>query len=243
MSNYKAVVFDLYGTLLDIRTDEEKDSLWRRLAYFYSAKGADYTQDEIEQDYKRFVKEEQTLIMDVEYPDIDILKVFQRLFVEKEIRVDMRTVKETATLFRMLSLDYVKPYEHAIDLLELLKKSSCKVILLSNAQRAFTEDELKATGIIGYFDSIYISSDYLASKPEPKFFKAMLDREGLDADDCLFIGNDHRTDIKGAVIQGMDSVYMHTNCSPDLVPEEIGCNYRVDSGKIQDVIEIIKANL
>ena len=35
--------FDLYGTLVDIRTDERKLSLWRGVAEFYSVCGAPYT--------------------------------------------------------------------------------------------------------------------------------------------------------------------------------------------------------
>ena len=31
---YETCIFDLYGTLVDIRTDEEKEELWERLAFF-----------------------------------------------------------------------------------------------------------------------------------------------------------------------------------------------------------------
>ena len=40
MYMYKNFFFDLYGTLVDIRIDEQKPSLWRNLAEFYSLCGA-----------------------------------------------------------------------------------------------------------------------------------------------------------------------------------------------------------
>ena len=33
---YETCIFDLYGTLVDIRTDEEKPGLWEKLALFYA---------------------------------------------------------------------------------------------------------------------------------------------------------------------------------------------------------------
>ena len=33
---YDTCIFDLYGTLVDIHTDEEQEELWERLALFYA---------------------------------------------------------------------------------------------------------------------------------------------------------------------------------------------------------------
>ncbi len=41
MKNYQNYIFDLYGTLLDIRTDEDDPLLWDRMAALYSCCGAD----------------------------------------------------------------------------------------------------------------------------------------------------------------------------------------------------------
>jgi len=40
---YENYIFDLYGTLVDIHTDEEDESLWKALAEYYGKYGADYT--------------------------------------------------------------------------------------------------------------------------------------------------------------------------------------------------------
>ena len=40
---YRSFIFDLYGTLADVHTDEDRLSLWTEMAAMYAAWGADYT--------------------------------------------------------------------------------------------------------------------------------------------------------------------------------------------------------
>lgn len=55
---FKNYIFDLYGTLIDINTDEWSDDLWEKMALFYSYKGAKYTGKEFHKEYNRLCKEE-----------------------------------------------------------------------------------------------------------------------------------------------------------------------------------------
>ena len=48
---YENYIFDLYGTLVDIHTDEEKTELWEKLAQFYGYYGAVYTAEELKNAY------------------------------------------------------------------------------------------------------------------------------------------------------------------------------------------------
>lgn len=49
---YDTCIFDLYGTLVDIRTDEDKAELWERLSLFYAYYGAKYAPDELKRSYR-----------------------------------------------------------------------------------------------------------------------------------------------------------------------------------------------
>ena len=42
----KNYIFDLYGTLVDIQTDEYKDLIWKRMASYMTSQGAVYAPDE-----------------------------------------------------------------------------------------------------------------------------------------------------------------------------------------------------
>ena len=44
---YQNYILDLYGTLVDIHTDESKASLWKKIAVYFSAQGAAYTGKEL----------------------------------------------------------------------------------------------------------------------------------------------------------------------------------------------------
>ena len=44
---YKNYVFDLYGTLIDINTDEWSIELWEKMAVYYGYMGAIYTAEEL----------------------------------------------------------------------------------------------------------------------------------------------------------------------------------------------------
>mgnify|MGYP006958735484 CR=1 FL=1 len=53
--DYENYVFDLYGTLVDIHTDEEPGSIWEKLAMFYGYYGAHYSAKELKCRYKKLV--------------------------------------------------------------------------------------------------------------------------------------------------------------------------------------------
>ncbi len=238
---YKAIVFDLYGTLLDIHTDEKDVTFWRKLTYQFASHGAIYSFEELQSTYGALVQSalDKAIRNGADFPDFDVLKIFKKLYKMKGISTSTRLLNETARVFRFLSLDYVKPYAGAVELLELLQSKGLKIILLSNAQASFTNFELKAVGIYRYFDAVYLSSDYLLSKPSEQLFSKLLMKENLLAHECLFIGNDHTTDILGATTVGMDSLYLQTNCSPTDVPATLSSKWRIDSGNLYEVHDII----
>ena len=59
---YKNYLFDLYGTLVDINTDEWCDEIWDRMALIYTLSGAPYTGKELHENYDRLVQEEKKKI-------------------------------------------------------------------------------------------------------------------------------------------------------------------------------------
>ena len=51
MKEYKNYLFDLYGTLVDIHTDEEDDLLWKRMSVLLAMNGVFYTADALKEKY------------------------------------------------------------------------------------------------------------------------------------------------------------------------------------------------
>ena len=56
---YQNYIFDLYGTLVDIHTDENKASVWNKAAVYFSAQGASYSGKELKVRYAALIAEEE----------------------------------------------------------------------------------------------------------------------------------------------------------------------------------------
>ena len=239
---YKNYLFDLYGTLIDINTDEWQKELWQKLSILYMYKGAKYTADEIAKDYGRFVDEEKTRVRKrhPEYTQIDIKieKVFRELFKQKGVKVTKRDIAEICTAFRCFSTVYIKLYDGVLDLLNTLNAKGKNIYLLSNAQRGFTENELNMFGLTEYFDGIVISSDEECSKPDKHYYDIIIDRYNLDRSKTIMIGNDYISDIKGAKDAGLSSLYIHQSISPE-IKGRLVADYKVMDGDVHKIKELI----
>lgn len=219
-SIYTAVFFDLYGTLCDIRTDETRPSLWRAFAAYAALCGADWAPGALRARTLALCEEETHALaaasgLDEEDVEIDLMRVFARLFAEKGAAVSDERLADTALFFRALS--YRRPprlMKGAVETLSALRRSGCGVYLLSNAQRCFTLSELRRLGLDDRFDGIFLSSDYGCKKPSPVFFRAALDRAGRKPEEVLMVGNDMGSDVAGAHALGMPSRYLHSRISP-----------------------------
>ncbi len=222
--DYEAYVFDLYGTLVDIHTEENSAQLWEKLALFYGYYDARYTPQELRECYEALVKAKEanlksTLEKDPSYaheasPEIEITEVFAELFRKKGVLPETELAVHTGQFFRILATEYVKVYPGTEAMLENLRAAGKKIYLLSNAQRIFTAYEMHVLDIAKYFDRILISSDYKTKKPDPRFFDILIESCRLDIAKSLFVGNDSKTDIAGAKNAGMDAFYVHSNISP-----------------------------
>lgn len=228
MKDYRNYIFDLYGTLVDIRGDEADRKLWKHMSLFYGYYGAKYEPEEMHRTYlalidakdKQLRGEYAVKYAHESHPEILYEEVFRELYTGRGVEPDGQLVLHTAQMFRACSVKYVRLYAHAHELLTALKEAGKNVYLLSNAQRIFTEYELRYLGIYDLFDGIQISSDCGCKKPDERFFQILLERFDLKAEESLMIGNSMEDDIAGAVRVGMDSFYIHSALSSKLTEEE-----------------------
>ena len=185
---YRNFIFDLYGTLVDIHTNETKPSLWKRLALFYSFQGASCTGTELRRRYRQLEATARTAPSPYTCPEICAADIFQTLYIEKGIQPTQELLTATGQFFRIESLHTLQCYPATIGTLHKLHAAGCGVYLLSNAQRIFTEYELRSLGLWELFDGILISSDEGCCKPDPAFFQILFKRYHLSAGiDCCYI--------------------------------------------------------
>lgn len=215
---YRDCIFDLYGTLVDIHTDEASSALWADMAAWYSQRGAAYHPEQLQSSYLWAVTQAGGSFggdTHESYPEIRLELVFQQLFQERGVSAGMEQAAAAGRQFRELSTEYIRLYSGAKELLGSLRAHGLGVWLLSNAQSMFTMWELERLGLTAYFDGIYLSSDYGVKKPDRRFFQALLQERGIAPGTAVMIGNDGVCDVQGAKSVGLATLYIHSNLSPN----------------------------
>lgn len=249
MKRYKNYIFDFYGTLVDIVTDENKLELWEKLAAIYHSFGCTYGARQLRSAFQETASEAELDLIRIspyQYVEIDLEKVFIQLLTDEKYRrptqmapADLKTFGQmVATVFRVLSREKLEAYTNTLSTLARLKDEGARLFILSNAQRVFTQAEIEIMGCAAFMEQIYISSDYRIKKPEPEFLQGVLDENQLDPAETVFVGNDLTSDIAIAQALGLDSVLINTfPYSPDEIAayQEKGWQFEI----IEDISELV----
>lgn len=237
---YDNYVFDLYGTLIDIRTDEERYGFWRSISNLLKKDSIDKTPAVLREEYRREI-DKQFENSKYQYPEADVMKAFAMM---SEGKLNDEELKNFAWKFRQKSTSLLKLYDGVTELLDMLKKENRKIILLTNSQRCFTMPELQLLGIEDCFDSIFISSDYGVRKPDMDFWNIMLWEIGIDPARSIMIGNDYEADLSTAKTLGLDTAYIHQAISPELNEDVLSkieqCTYKIMDGSVKKLAEYLK---
>ena len=213
---YTDLVFDLYGTLVDIHTEED-DRVWEKTAFYFGFYGAHYTGTELKAAFQSAMRAREARAgQSYEcFPDLPFEETMADLFRAKGVVENADALGiNAAQLFRISSLDYIRLYPHALEALAKLRKAGYRLWLLSNSQAIFTAYELRLLGLGEQLDGIYLSSNYKCRKPDLRFYQALIEDRNLDVSKTMMIGNDRQTDIAGAKAAGMATLYMHTDLTP-----------------------------
>ena len=84
--NYTDLIFDLYGTLVDIHTEED-DTVWEKTALYFGYYGARYTGPELEEAFRSAMAQKKARAgQNYEcFPDLPFEPVMAQLFREKGV--------------------------------------------------------------------------------------------------------------------------------------------------------------
>ena len=162
--------------------------------------------------------------------------MFVKLYKEKGVKVNKQLIKDSMIAFRAITMEKLRLFPGAVELLAGLKAAGKKVYLLSNAQTSFTYPEMKALGITEYFDDIFFSSDLEVKKPSAKFYEALFEKHGLKKEESVMVGNDRWADVQGALDFGIEAIYLDTEQSTPFEGRLPKGSVQVD--KLVDILEL-----
>lgn len=216
----RAVLFDVNGTLVNIRTDDGTRRVFRAAAHFLTYQGIHLHRDEVRDLYfglmkKRLGGSRQRY---PEYDAVDIWRTIIDVHRTEFTAVLPRAKLEQMPLFlaemtRGMSRRKLRLYPHAREVLDVLHRLY-PLAIVTDAQSAYVRGELHKVGLLNYFNTIVISGDHGYCKPDPRLFRIALDQLGVTSEHALYVGDNPHRDIRGARQIGMTTVLF----SPSPVP-------------------------
>jgi putative hydrolase of the HAD superfamily len=133
--------------------------------------------------------------------------------------------------------NYWLPFEGVHKVLAAFKGDSIGMGIISNWDHT-ARDILSATELEKYFDPIIISSEVGCMKPDPRIFLIALEKAGVMADDCVYIGDNYYDDAVGSRSVGMEALVV--NRFGNLGVEEIeDCSIIGHIAQIPEYVDII----
>ena len=222
MKAYKAVIFDLFGTLVDLPNyHENRDEMADIL-------GID--RDGLSTAWAEAMHD----LMTGSVPSIEsaLTHICRRLGVyprEEQIRASAR-----------LRLEYsrasIVPRRGVVETQAVLKEKGYKVGLISNCMEEVARfwDE---TPFATMFDAAVLSSEVGMAKPDPRIYALAAERLGVDAKDCLYVGDGSDGELSGAERAGMTAVLMRAPYD-EADGERLGWEGRRIS-RIAEVLELV----
>lgn len=196
MNTPRAIIFDLYGTLLEF---DQRAFLRDLLETFDKTR-------------KQIVREVLQQLLVRKYSlEAEALVDWCRV-----VGIDSPDAAQLALCDQILQkhIGGIRPLCSARTILAFLKRRGWKMGLLSNAAQPFTPP-LKAHGMDSFFDCISFSCETGLVKPNPACYLDICRKLGVLPEDCLFIGDSYKNDYLTPISLGMQALCIGRPSTPD----------------------------
>jgi putative hydrolase of the HAD superfamily len=208
----KGILFDLYGTLIDIETDESLDEIYRAIAHYLVYQGVYLHRGQVRERYYAIMRQQKDARGE-EYPEIDVEAIWNELLLQQGIKsgyIRGQQAKVIAHIYRGISRKRLRLYPNVKEVLNELQ-AHYQLALVSDAQPCFALPEIRAVGLESYFNPVIISSYYGFRKPDSRLFNKALDKMGISRSEVIAIGNDMFRDIYGAQLLDIGTIFFDSN--------------------------------
>jgi len=227
---YKAVIFDLFGTLVPNMSLSEHRAVLTRMAHALSAPPDDFAQLWFDT-----FNERSTGIF--QSPDDNVAYICRTLGVS----VNETQVKLATRIRFDYSVQSMVPRSDAIETLSHLKYEGCKTGLISDCS-AEVPAIWKDTPFVELIDVAIFSCSVGVKKPDPRIYQLTTNQLGIKPQECLYIGDGSSQELTGASQVGMHAVLLR-------LPDEDGTDaHRIDSeewhgptiSSLKDVLKLVR---
>jgi len=227
----KGIFFDLYGTLIDILTDEVDPWVYSNLSRYLSYRDIKIAPKELK---KNYFDEIQTQLKQSNetYPEVDVYKIFSSMMHRYGNKTYSKSaIVDTAVLFRSLTMRRFEVFQGVYEVLaSLLEKY--ELVLISDAQWVFTEPEMAILGLTPFFKFRILSSRFGFKKPDVRLFDMAMKKLMIRNEETVYIGDNPQKDLMGAKKAGMKFILFRSEFKP--------CNDFQPDRHFNDYSELLK---
>ncbi|MEW6107956.1 MAG: HAD family hydrolase [Nitrospirota bacterium] len=232
-----AVFFDLYGTLIDIKTDEYDPWVYTVLSKYLSYNSINVDADELKRAYFECIR--QYIDRSAEtYPEVDVYNVFSDIMNRYgSKRYSRQAVLDTILLFRSLTIRQFSVLDGLYDgIVSICKRF--KTAIISDAQWSFSEPEIQKLGLDHYFKIRIFSSRVGFKKPDTRMFTIAMEKLKARAEESVYIGDNPPKDLIGAKNAGLKFILFRNECKSynGFMPDACFNEYRDLSKILKEII-------
>ncbi|HEY33126.1 MAG TPA: HAD family hydrolase [Dehalococcoidia bacterium] len=227
---YKAVIFDLFGTLIDNFSAEEYFGVLREMASVLSAPEEEFTNLWLGTFDERATGLIKSLGANIDH-------VCQKL----NLLVDDRQVELAAQIRFDFETRSVIPRPDAIKVLSCLKSAGYKTGLVTDCSSELTT-MWEETPLAPLIDVPVFSCVAGIKKPDPRIYLLATEQLGVQPEECLYVGDGSSQELSGAASVGMSPVLIR-------VPSDESIHYyRIDAedwdgpsvSSLSEVLKLVK---
>ena len=195
--NYDAVIFDLFGTLVNIFRVDEHDQMTGRMAAALSAPADEFTKEWVNTFPQRVTGEFATTEENIRH----VAKTLKLKPTEVQ-------VQEARTIRWDFSKDSLQPKLHAIETLKDLREAGLKIGLISDCSSEIP-GLWNGTPLGPLFDSAIFSCTARIRKPDPRIYQLACNELEVQPKTCLYIGDGGSNELTGAQNVGMTPILLY----------------------------------
>lgn len=135
---------------------------------------------------------------------------------------------------------YLKPYDDTHPTIDALNNAGYRLGVVSDGLSIKQWEKLVRLGLSDSFDTVVVSEEVGATKPDPKIFEAGCERIGVESEYCMFIGDRLDADIAGANKVGMTSVRLLRGKYKDQKPQGLQEQADFEVRGLGEILNILK---
>ena len=191
---YKAIIFDLFGTLIDSYSIQGYNKLLTDMALALELNNEDFSKLWRGTTYERGVGIFKTTEESIRY-------ICNKL----EVSVSDENIRKCEQIRLENTRKVLNPKNGAVDILKKMRGLGYKIGLISNCA-ADVPLMWKNTEFSHLFDATIFSASVGMKKPDPQIYKLAYEQLGVEPNECLYIGDGDSNELSGASQLGMNAV-------------------------------------